>query len=136
VIGHAIHHEAALVLEKLGGEPSDFAARQLTPRIAAGADLILTMTTAHRDSVLELAPSQLKKTFSLSEAARLASRYDAKSIADLAVLRPQLARHERPDVADPIGQGPEVFATVGAQIADLLPPILELCRQSPARATD
>lgn len=131
VIGHPIHHNAATVLEKLGGDPSDFAARQLTPRIAAGADLILTMSMAHRRQVLELSPAQLHKTFTLTEAARLASRYDAQNIAELAVLRPQLTAHERPDVADPIGQDPEVFATIGAQIADLLPPILELCRQSP-----
>jgi len=124
------------VLEKLGGEPSNFAARQLTPRIAAGADLILTMTAAHRDRVLELAPGHLKKTFLLSEAARLASRDDVESIADLAALRPQLALHERPDVADPIGQSPEVFAVVGAEIAELLPPILELCRRPAAGASD
>jgi protein-tyrosine phosphatase len=136
VIGHPIHPDAAIVLEKLGGEPSGFAARQLTPKIAAGADLILTMTTAHRDKVLELAPLRLNKTFTLSEAARLASEYNAQNVADLAVLRPQLATHERPDVTDPIGQGPEVFATVGAKIAVLLPPILELCQQSSAHAAD
>lgn len=33
-----------------------------------------------------------------------------------------------PDIPDPIGQSPDVFAAVGQQIADLLPPVLELCR--------
>jgi protein-tyrosine phosphatase len=31
------------------------------------------------------------------------------------------------DIPDPIGQGPEVFAEIGARIADLLPPIFEVC---------
>ena len=125
---HPIHPDAALVLKKLGGDASNFAARQLTPRIASDADLVLTMTRAHRDKVLELAPHRLHRTFTLSEAARLASVHNARNVADLAALRPQLAAHKLTDIADPIGQGAEHFAMVGSQIADLLPPILELCR--------
>ena len=128
VIAHPIHRDAAFVLESLGGEASDFAARQLTPRIASDADLVLTMTRAHRDSVLELAPHRLHRTFTLSEAAGLVSKHDARSVADLAALRPRVLADEMPDVPDPIGQSPQHFATVGSQIADLLGPILELCR--------
>ena len=86
------------------------------------------MTRAHRDTVLELAPRQLHRTFTLSEAARLATECNARNVADLAALRPHLAAHELTDIVDPIGQGAEHFAMVGSQIADLLPPILELCR--------
>ena len=130
VSGHAIHEEAAIVIRKLGGDPSDFAARQLTRRIAASADLVLTMTAAHRDAVLELDPLQLRRTFTLSEAARLASDHNAKHVAELASLRPRLPARDRPDVIDPIGHSAEVFAAVGAEIAGLLPPILELLRRS------
>jgi protein-tyrosine phosphatase len=126
--GYPIHRQAALVLEKLGGEASNFAARQLTSRIASDADLVLTMTRAHRDTVLELAPRQLQRTFTLSEAAVLATEFSARSIAELAILRPQLAGRELGDIPDPIGQSPEIFATVLSRIADLLPPILDLCR--------
>ena len=129
VIAHPIHHEAALVLEELGGDVSGFAARQLTSKIASDADLVLTMTRAHRAAVLELAPRQLHRTFTLSEAARLASDYKARSVADLAALRPQLAAHELVDLPDPIGQSRETFVMIGSQIAGLLPPILELCRE-------
>jgi protein-tyrosine phosphatase len=128
MIAHPIHHDAALVLAKLGGDASNFAARQLTSRIAIEADLVLTMTRKHRDTVLELAPRQLHRTFTLSEAARLSSEFQAQSVADLAALRPQLAAHELSDIPDPIGQSAELHAKVGSQIADLLPPILELCR--------
>jgi protein-tyrosine phosphatase len=129
MVAHPIQHDAALVLEKLGGEVSNFAARQLTSTIILDADLVLTMTRAHRDTVLELAPRQLSRTFMLTEAARLASAYDARSVADLAALRPNVAAHEVTDIPDPMGQSAEFFAMVGAQIADLLPPILELCRR-------
>ena len=128
VIGHPIQRDAALVLEALGGTTSNFAARQLTSRIASDADLVLTMTKAHRDAVLELAPRQLHRTFTLSEAARLASECSARNVADLAALRPHLAGHEQSDVLDPVGQSAEYFSMVGSQIAALLPPILDLCR--------
>lgn len=136
VIAHPIHRDAALVLEKLGGEVSNFAARQLTSRIASDADLVLTMTRAHRDAVLDLAPRQLRRTFTLSEAARLASEGSAQDVADLAALRPHVDTRELRDIPDPIGQNTEFFAMVGSQIADLLPPILDLCRRSCDLATD
>lgn len=128
VVGHPIHRDAEPVLIDLGGDPSNFAARRLTAKIASNADLVLTMTTAHRDQVLELAPRLLKRTFSLPEAARLVVTLGAQTIADLANLRPLLTADDVLDIRDPIGRSPEVFAAVGAQIAELLPPVLELCR--------
>ena len=130
VIGHPIHRHAAAVIEQLGGDASEFAARQLTSKIASAADLIITMEGAHRDIVLEAAPRQLQRTFNLTEVAQLAIMDGAKSLADLGRLRSRLGANETSDVLDPIGQSPQVFATVGSQIADLLPPILELCRRS------
>jgi protein-tyrosine phosphatase len=125
VIAHPIHHDAALILDKLGGDATDFVARQLTPTIAADADLVITMTAAHRDAVLELAPHRLHRTFTLSEASQLASFQSARSVEDLAGLRPQLGGHDLSDIPDPIGRGPEFFAAVGSQIANLLAPILD-----------
>lgn len=136
VIGHPIHPDAAQVLEGLGGDAAGFAARQLTTRIASEADLILTMTWAHRDAVLEIAPRMLRRTFVLSEATLIAQEQDARTVEDLATLRPHIDAGEIRDVLDPIGQGIEVFEAVGAQIAALLPPILGLCRRASARVDD
>lgn len=136
VIAHPIHDEAALVLERMGGSAANFAARQLTARIASDADLVLTMTKVHRDKVLELAPHKLSKTFALSEASILASTDRAESLQDLAIFRPRLAGTDWFDVPDPIGQTPGVFASVGSQIADLLQPILELCRRASTLKSD
>lgn len=128
VVAHAIHSDAAATLVNLGGDSSNFAARRLTRKVAATADLVLTMTRAHRTSVLEVAPHKLHQTFTLVEAARLVTECGAQQIDALANLRSQLAGDELLDIPDPIGQSPDVFAAVGQQIADLLPPVLELCR--------
>jgi len=130
VIGHPIYPDAAFVLDNFGGNSSGFAARQLTAKIASTADLIIAMTGAHRDIVLETAPRQLQRTFTLTEASHLASMDDAETLSDLAGLRPRLGTTDKLDIPDPIGQSPEVFAAVGAQIAGLLPPIMELCRRT------
>lgn len=130
MIGHAMHPDAARVLEDLGGDPSGFAARQLTTKIASSVDLVIAMTREHRDAVLELAPRQLRRTFTLGEAARLVSEFGARDVTDLSALRPQLSQGDAADVPDPIGRDQDVFTSVGAMIAELLPPVVELCRQS------
>ena len=129
MITHPIQREAARVLERLGGDVRNFAARQITSKLVSDAGLVLTMTKAHRQVVLELAPQKLHRTFTLSEAARLTTEFNAQSVSDLAELRPRLASSELLDVRDPIGQGPDLFAEVGLQIAELVPPIIELCRR-------
>lgn len=128
VIGHPIHEHSVTVLKQLGAETANFVARQLNTKIASAADLIIAMTMEHRDAALEHAPHKLHKTFTLAEAALLATEHGARSIADLAELRPQITPHIATDILDPIGQSPEVFAQIGSQIAELLPPVLELCR--------
>ncbi|WP_286154355.1 MULTISPECIES: protein-tyrosine-phosphatase [unclassified Mycobacterium] len=126
VIGHPIHQFAAEVLIGLGGDPTNFAARQLTPRIASDADLVLTMTSAHRTAVLELAPRQLRRTFTLGEASLLASTYGARTVADLAALRLRLPEHQPVEIADPIGRDLATYEVMGEQIAALLPAVLSL----------
>ncbi|WP_367646159.1 low molecular weight phosphatase family protein [Mycolicibacterium sp. P1-5] len=130
LVGYPIHPDSVRVIEGQGGDASNFSARRLSSKIASGADLILTMTRAHSDMVLETAPRQLRRTFTLAQAARLVTEFTPDSVADLAMLRPHLAADEGWDIADPIGQKSEFFTEVGARIADLLPPIVELCQRS------
>ncbi|MGE2836571.1 low molecular weight phosphatase family protein [Mycobacterium sp. SMC-4] len=126
VIGHGIHKEAGRVLERLGGDVGGFTARQLSPKIAGGADLILAMTRAHRDIVLELAPRKINVTFTMREAFRLITERGALSLGDLSEARSQLSAGAWQDVRDPIGESAEVFDAVGEEIFRLLPPILGL----------
>lgn len=125
MIAHPMHPDAARVLRDLGGDPDNFVARQITPAIAMNADLVLALTKDHRDAVLEIAPRQLHRTFTLTEAALLSNRFGPGDVKDLAALRPQLRADEIPDVPDPIGRNQEFFAQVGSQIADLMIPIVE-----------
>ncbi|WP_084223400.1 low molecular weight phosphatase family protein [Mycolicibacterium holsaticum] len=136
VIGHPIHPDSAAVLQQLGGDAANFAARQLTLKVASNADLILTMTRAQRNAVLEVAPRQLHRTFTLCGAADLVSAFDARSVDDLAALRPRLNANESLDIPDPIGRNPRFHAEIGSQIAKLLPPIIEFCQNYAARDTD
>lgn len=129
VIAHPMHPDAAQALIDLGGDPSDFSARQLTPAIATDADLVIAMTRSHRDAVLELAPRQLHRTFILTEAAALTTQFDPGDVTDLAALRPQLRADDLDDIPDPIGKKPEVYAGVAEQIAALVAPIFEFCRR-------
>jgi len=128
VIGHPVHPDAARVLEGLGGDPGGFAARQLTAKIAADADLVIAMTKAHRDAVLELSPRQLHRTFTLTEASCLVTEFRPADVNELAALRPRLRADQSPDVPDPIGQDQEFFDQIGSQIAELVRPIVEFCR--------
>lgn len=132
VVDHPVHHHAAAVLESLGGDASNFAAQQLTAKIASNADLVLTMTRSHRDKVLEMAPRSLPKTFTLAEAAQMERRFGPRGIEELGGLRSRISQRDLRDIADPIGREVEAFAAVGAEIADLLIPVLDLCRRSSA----
>ena len=67
VIGHPIHPNAAAVPEEFGGALVRIRCSPAHQKIASGADLILTMTRAHRDAVLEIAPNKLRRTFTLPE---------------------------------------------------------------------
>ncbi|OAN38171.1 protein tyrosine phosphatase [Mycolicibacterium iranicum] len=126
-VGHPVHHEAARALEHLGGDAEGFRARQLTPKLASSCDLIIAMTKAHRDNILERSPRLLRRTFTLAEVSLLASDKGAQFVDDLAALRPSLGGEVLRDVEDPIGREPEFFAAIAGQIMSLLPPVLDLC---------
>ncbi|MEU2734088.1 low molecular weight phosphatase family protein [Streptomyces sp. NPDC007095] len=60
------------VLEELGGDGSGFTARPLTARLVAGATLVLGLAREHREAAVRLAPSAMRRCFTLKEFVRLA----------------------------------------------------------------
>lgn len=61
-----------------------FAARRLTEKLVAAADLVLTMETGHRTAVVQTLPQALSRTFTLREFAHLvAAHHEATSTAYL-----------------------------------------------------
>jgi protein-tyrosine phosphatase len=131
---------AAQVLAEFGGHADDHRAAQLTVEAVARADLVLTMSTAHRTAVLEHSPGALGKTFTLLEAVGLLDVLDVRddpaggpSAEELRSMVDRLARGRsllpRPhpgfaDVPDPIGRPLEVHREAGRVIDDALRVIL------------
>jgi protein-tyrosine phosphatase len=71
MVGDPIQPLSAEIITRYRGNPQQFAARQLTPKILRDTDLVLTMSTGHRGEVLKLDPSLLKRTFTIREFARM-----------------------------------------------------------------
>ncbi len=138
VVGSTMHPDSALVLRGLGGDPGDFRARQLVDAMAIDADLTLTMTRAHRRTVLQLAPRALARTFTLREAADLVTLVGEGAdlpdgpladraralVAALHAARPRRTPGRDDDIRDPIGQTLEVHQEVGEAVAAALVPVL------------
>jgi protein-tyrosine-phosphatase len=137
VVDSAMHPHSALVLRGFGAEAGDFRARQLVERMAADADLTLTMTRDHRREVLRHVPRALGRTFTLREAADLLrlvgdtqpggadlSERGRALVKEMAAQRPLRHGDADDDVPDPIGQPVEVHEEVGQLIAEALLPIL------------
>ncbi|GGC67115.1 hypothetical protein IEU95_03580 [Hoyosella rhizosphaerae] len=125
LVGHPIDELAAQALRELGGDPSDFEAKQLTPQLAAEADLILTMQQFHRDRVLAAAPTAMLRTFMLSEAAIIVEETEARTVKDMALARMRVP-HARnsPGVADPFDQSIDTHRDIAAEIATKIATVL------------
>jgi protein-tyrosine phosphatase len=132
VVGSSVHPDSAAVLTALGGDPGGFVARQLTDDTAAGADLTLALTRSHRRAVLKRAPRGLSRTFTLLEAADLASFVPIDAdlpgatfpdrcrslVRELAAARARRATDVHDDIPDPIGESVAFHEEVGEAIAD------------------
>jgi protein-tyrosine phosphatase len=85
--------EAMDAVKELGGELRTHVSQPATPELLRRADVIYTMTTAHREEVLDLVPGAERKTF----------RLDPEG-----------------DVADPIGSNLAVYREVASRLNTLL----------------
>ncbi|HKG45228.1 MAG TPA: hypothetical protein VKB02_00770 [Pyrinomonadaceae bacterium] len=92
-VGAPLTPEAAEVLRSLSVPVQPHAARNLTPELAAEAELIFCMTSAHRKAVIEMLPAVEGKTYCLSTEA---------------------------DIDDPIGKGIAAYVDCARQIQPLV----------------
>ncbi|WP_163167446.1 low molecular weight phosphatase family protein [Arthrobacter sp. Alg241-R88] len=81
MVGDPMQPISADIVRTFGGNSENFAARQLTPKILRGVDLVLTMTSGHRGEVLQLDASLLKRTFTIREFARMLDVLDQRAAA-------------------------------------------------------
>ena len=137
VVGSAMHPHSDLVLRGYGAAGGDFRAQQLTESLTAQADLVLTMTRAHRRDVLRLAPRGLARTFTLREAAALLEllgdgQPEGGGLGDrarglvqaMADVRSRRTTDDNDDVPDPIGGPVEAHEEAGELIVAALLPLL------------
>ena len=75
--GSAMTPEAAALSTQYGASNTQHVARQLTEKLIADADLVLTATRDHRRDVVTLLPKATRYTFTLNQFARLVAPADA-----------------------------------------------------------
>ncbi|TLM84675.1 low molecular weight phosphatase family protein [Pseudarthrobacter sp. NamE5] len=81
LVGEPMQPISADIVRTFGGDPENFAARQLNSKILRGVDLVLTMTAGHRGEVLQLDAALLKRTFTIREFARMLDVLDQRAAA-------------------------------------------------------
>ena len=132
-----MHPLSAAALEELGGDPGGFRSQRFAPSLVDDADLVLTMTSRQRRSVLETSPLALRRTFTLPEAAALLPLVDLtplerlgprERVAQLGRLL-DAARARRPappweDIADPVGGRASAHQDAVGRIAASLRPLV------------
>lgn len=119
MVGYAMSKYAAAELEGYGGDPKNFAARQLTPELIEEADLILTATRDLRSQVLAENPVALRRTFTVLEFAALGDMGEGSTAEELvkwAGAHRSAAGNVEQDVPDPFRRGSEAHAAAAAAI--------------------
>jgi len=71
MVGDGMPAEAAALSVRYGGRPEEHHARQLTARLVADADLVVTAAREHRSEVVSLHPRASRYAFTLNQLARL-----------------------------------------------------------------
>lgn len=121
--------EAAEISRTYGGDPSTHRSRLLTEAHLRAADLVLTAAREHRSAVVRMLPRSSRRTFTITEFARLAgaipeaereSLVDLPRVVDAArSLRGLVAPPNDPDdddLEDPYRRPFEVYEAVGLRI--------------------
>ncbi|MCW2740136.1 MAG: hypothetical protein JWR45_558 [Blastococcus sp.] len=130
LVGQPVHPPMAELLAAAGVDAGGFGARDLRPQDLRQADLVLTMTRAHRTAVARLLPAAVRRTFLLVEAADIAASVAAAgwpedvgraAAARLAALPALAAPHRRPagtdlEVPDPYRRPAEEYSRAFAMI--------------------
>jgi protein-tyrosine phosphatase len=121
MVGYAMSKYAAAELQGYGGDPTGFAAQQLTPELIAEADVLLTATRDLRSQVLAESPGALRRTFTVLEFAHLVEISEGSNAAEVvkwAGAHRSAAAGVEQDVPDPFRRGPEAHAAAASAIHD------------------
>lgn len=126
LVGYPVEPRAAAVLVGLGADASDFRARRVTATMIEHADLVVAMTEDQRDRVAALCPGAAVKSFTLTEAHRIATVTGADTVARLDACRDPSGAARTPNIPDPTGLSEQAFVETGDRIAVALLPLLDV----------
>lgn len=124
--GRPMRTRTRVIAEALGAEGADHRATQITESAVASADLVLVASREQVDSVLGLAPSALRSTFTIREAGRIAEGLGDPSVPasvdDLRARVAKLREHRAPsgtaggdDIVDPQGKAEDAYIEMARQ---------------------
>jgi protein-tyrosine phosphatase len=116
LVGSGTEPHVAGFVHVFGADSTNFASRQLNVNILAGQDLVLALTRAHRSKVVELAPSLLRRTFTLRELARLLPLVEGQRAMALRLRTANPVGPEEDDVVDPYRRSDEVYQEMLRQL--------------------
>jgi glycine hydroxymethyltransferase len=131
--GYPAMPEAVAALTERNVDISSHLARRLNRTLAGSADLVVAMSSGHRDALVRLAPMSADRTFTLKELVHLLAQGDqppsegapaeriaaATSAADALRRSGGAGELTDEDIPDPLGLGPEAFRAVAWQIEAL-----------------
>lgn len=129
LVGRPVDPPVAALLTQAGADPERFAARELSAADVSTADLVLALAREHRTAAVELAPSSVRRAFTLRELARILGSVDPAELSGTDVserLRAAVAlagsrRHRsspaQDDVDDPYRGSPEEHRRAFGQIS-------------------
>jgi protein-tyrosine-phosphatase len=135
--GEGIDAGSAVALRRYGLDPAQHRARQVTPALVAEADLVLTAERAHRDQLIRDAPAGFRRTFTMTEFARLAqpgAGDPRQVVAAAAAVRAAAAPvAEDDDLPDPYGLPAAAAIDVAGRLTELVQVWLDALGLSPRR---
>jgi protein-tyrosine phosphatase len=143
LVGEPISPPMAKLLGQADADADGFTARQLTPALVRDADLVLTMTSAHRRETVMMVPAAVQRTFVLGEVAHMLAHVDAEEVTQITGRKASAAerlratvsiakRHRTPgvdpgeDIVDPYGRSRSVYAESFEQINQALEPLVRV----------
>ena len=143
LVGRDMDPTSKDLLEAAGADAHGFLARDLTPGLIAGADLVLTAAREHRAAAARLHPAALRRAMTLRDLADLlagvgpedvvAAGFEGTWVARTAALAASrrgrvAARQDGVDITDPIGRPRATFEQMAAEVEDALRPVVAVLR--------
>jgi protein-tyrosine phosphatase len=139
--GSEATEEAVRALEELEIDIAGHSARRLTGRLIEAADLVLALSSEHREAVTRIVPPAAPRTFTLKELVRLvgidpermddgggsaAARMIARvELADARRASPASAGPRDEDVGDPLGLGLESYRATAWELEGLVTRLID-----------